>query len=392
MTALGVLKLSCISFQIRDLHLLVPNLPSIHTLHLQDCREMRASLNMEPLRRLTRLQLQQCPGLQVLQLCTSLQTPLVKGCEAPTELQAPTKLGTSQGCCLQRLEVQDCPLRGGISGLQLLSSLTRLQLRQCNALEQLQLGSSLKELLLEGCQALSAIQASPGQCAPQQDSVHDHPCAQLPNSLTRMELLQCPALTQLHFGSSLKQLQVKDCQALSALQAPRGSGLLPPNCSLQQLTLHSCPLGAVTDLQLLSNLTQLEVQGCDALRLLQLGRRLKRLLVTDCGSLAEIRGLAAAAPQEQQQQQTPPAQPTQLQAMQLRRLKVLNCGLLKPPHCLRHLASLQHVTYHMPDGMAVEWQRHVDGSNCPRPLECIATRSRSVASDDWGATMDGWGE
>jgi hypothetical protein len=382
-------------------------------LRLYHCGDLLSVACLEALSHLTRLQVLQCPELQQLQLCSSMELLLVEDCTQLKAIQPSADLAMLRSYCLRDVRVQGCPEMAQLPDLHLLKSLIRVQLgssamHQLSSLQQLQLGSSVEHVLLESCQGLTSIQAPSAPSALQQVTVKDCPSlTHLPDlgCLIRIQLQQCNALRCLTFGSSLEQLVVKDCQELREVpEAVAGVGSEPPY-RLLQLRLHNCPaLEALPDMGRLGNLTQLEVHGCHELRLLQPGTSLKQLLVTDCGSLSEIEaitapaaaaaaaaadaaGAAAAATaaaaaaaaaaavlpcghqqserQQHQEQHTAPALAAALPAMQLTRLAVVKCPSLGMLRCLKDLPCLEQVMYHPSNTSNVQWQKSGCNSGCP---------------------------
>jgi hypothetical protein len=375
-------------------------LRSIRQLHLQHCSDLLELSCLQPLQALTRLQVLGCSALQQLQLGSSVKQLLLKGCGALQAILAPPlthAASRGQGYRLQQAEVQGCSRLVKLPDLQLLGSLTRLQLQGCSALQQLLLGSSVEQLLIKDCQLLQAIQipsaAALTQHGCQLQTMDIQGClllAGVPDlqrlqRLAIVQLQRCSTLREVRLGPSLQQLLVKDCAQLAGIQAP---GCEAAAYGLKQLRLLHCPaLAATPSLQLLGCLTQLEVVACPVLQQLQLSSSLHRVVVRDCVGLMEIRGLDAPArgllessqqqheqQQQQQQQQQQHEQQDQApsslaappQAMQLTNLRVLGCPQLGQLPCLRHLGALQLLTYHLPGTSRLEeWQRDNAPAACP---------------------------
>jgi hypothetical protein len=134
--------------------------------HLKLVASLEAALpSLASLKRLTRLEVLQCPALQQLQVCSSLQ----------------------------QLQVKDCRTLHSVLDLESARHLTRLEVLQCPALQQLQVCSSLQQLQVKVCCTLHSVLS-----------------LESASHLTRLEVLQCPPLQQLQVCSSLQQLQVKD--------------------------------------------------------------------------------------------------------------------------------------------------------------------------------------
>jgi hypothetical protein len=182
---------------------------------------------------------------------------------------------------LEQLKLALFPELTALPDLEVLQKLTSLELLQCLKLQGLQLGTSLKRLQVEGCDNLGLIHC--GMDAISRDhtyqlqevrvrgcpALHSFPGLQPAACLTLPDVLRCPQPQQLQPPSCLR-LRVQDCQALTSivgLSAPQGGNNLLGTSEQQQ----------PQQVPLLPALSRVEISSCPALQQLQCLRRLPGL-------------------------------------------------------------------------------------------------------------------
>nr|KJB20835.1 hypothetical protein B456_003G167600 [Gossypium raimondii]KJB20836.1 hypothetical protein B456_003G167600 [Gossypium raimondii] len=251
---------------------------------------------------LERLEIERCPLLKSVPLtgqCSSLEKLHIVGCGKLSKIGD----GLSTSTCLKELDLDDCPDLSSIPNLEGFSSLQYLSVQRCNKLEVLPITggcSSLEKLHIGGCGKLSKIGdgLSTSTCLKELDLDDCPDLSSIPNlegfsSLQYLSVKWCNKLEVLPITggcSSLEKLCIVGCEKLSKI----GDGLSTSTC-LKELRLYCCPdLSSIPNLEGFSSLQNLSVDGCDKLESFPLKAplsSLKELRIGDCPNLKPIPSL-----------------------------------------------------------------------------------------------------
>ncbi|PON98833.1 NB-ARC domain, LRR domain containing protein [Trema orientale] len=295
----------------------LPKLPSICDLELENCN-VNVLQSIVGLKSLSYLRMCQILKLTCLpdgffQNLTNLEELHIADHSDLTNLS--NKIGLHKLPCLQRMEISGCPLLDELpqslyklpslkelrvwncpslvsfpsTGLP--SSLTDLEIKDCDALHSLpnwkmhnkKLSISLEYLIIEGCSLLTYL-----------------PRDELPNTLKELEIQGCTSLESLpsdviHVNNSLELLRIAGCHSITcfpAIHQPIVTSSTITN--LKQLIVNDCAnLKLLPDgLQNLVHLDHLEITDCPLLvSFPESGlpfSRLRSIRLSNCGNLKSL--------------------------------------------------------------------------------------------------------
>ncbi|KAF4388955.1 hypothetical protein F8388_026684 [Cannabis sativa] len=309
----------------------LPKLPSIHDVELKQCQAAVLE-SIVALKSLSHLRM-----CQILDL-TSLPDGLFQNLTALEELHIthlnhltalPNKIGLHKLPSLQRMEISGCPLLEELpQSLHKLPSLKELRVWKCPLLESFPstgLPSTLTGLEITECNALHSL---PNW------KIHDK---KLSLSLEYLTVEGCPLLTHLprdDLPNTLKEVEIHDCRNLESLPKDLIHG-----DSLEFLSIVGCH--SITDLpashhprvtsNMIRNLKQLIIKDCANLKLLPDGLQnlihLVHIEITNCPLLLSF-------PE------------SGLPLMMLKSLRLCNCQSLNslPNHMHNSLNSLEELS------------------------------------------------
>ncbi|TYH81367.1 hypothetical protein ES332_D03G195700v1 [Gossypium tomentosum] len=247
---------------------------------------------------LERLEIDRCPLLKSVPLtgqCSSLEKLCISGCEKLSKIGD----GLSTSTCLKELDLYCCPDLSSIPNLDGFSSLQDLSVQGC-PLEVLPITggcSSLEKLRICHCEKLSKIGdgLSTSTCLKELELFNCPDLSSIPNlegfsSLQDLSVRFCKKLEVLPITggcSSLQKLDICNCEKLSKI----GDGLSTSTC-LKKLHLDYCPdLSSIPNLEGFSSLQDLSVWRCLKLEVLPITggcSSLEDLSIYSCENLSKI--------------------------------------------------------------------------------------------------------
>ncbi|RXH98081.1 hypothetical protein DVH24_010406 [Malus domestica] len=192
------------------------------------------------------------------------------------------ELSIDNNTTLEELYLQDCTSIGSlciyncerlshflVDGLETLTILEELTIRNCPSLTLVPIAPCLRELVIEGCEKLSSLRSGSKHC----------------NSLERVKISGSPNLISIPIAPCLRELVIDGCEKLSSLS----SGSKHCN-SLERVKISGSP--NLISIPIAPRLRELVIEGCEKLSSLSSGSKhcnlLERVKISGSPNLISI--------------------------------------------------------------------------------------------------------
>ncbi|KAK9138479.1 hypothetical protein Sjap_009073 [Stephania japonica] len=279
---------------------------------------------------LRHLEINKCPYFEGFDISTTTQQQLVHPCCHTLKISycpAISSIDFQSFASLRELRIFNCEGLQALQGLPFLTALQELEIHECPAISSIDFQSfaSLRELQITYCRGLQALQGLPFLTTLQKLTIHlsyskDDDAVEINqlqhlsrlmylemksfNCLTMvpewlgnfasleeliftkcMNLRQLPSKEQMLRLTSLKELTIYECDAISSIDLPT----LP---SLHKLYIYDCPEISYIDLPTLPSLHKLYIYYCPKISSIDLSTlpSLRELIVHDCEKLQVLQG------------------------------------------------------------------------------------------------------